>query len=67
MTTTDAVRPLSDEEFRSMATDASQQVELIPGRALFMVKAPNGRLKARVVACGNFQSSAERGREDTFA
>ena len=64
---TDAVKPLSDEEFRSLAADATQQIELIPGRALFTVKAPQGRLKARVVACGNFQSSAAREREDTFA
>ena len=67
MTKTDTVKLLSEAEFRSMATDASQHLELIPGRALFSVKALQGRLKARVVARGNFQSSAARGREDTFA
>ena len=67
VTKTDAVRPLTEEEFRSLAVDPTQKIELIPGRALFAVKAPAGRLKAWVVACGNFQCSASRGREDTFA
>ena len=64
---TEAVQPLDDQELRALANDATQKIELIPGRAMFAIKAPSGRLKARVVACGSFQNSVERGKTDVFA
>ena len=62
-----AVRPLSEADFQLMVNDPNVQHELVPGRAIFTVKAHTGRLKTRVVACGNFQTSAARSKEDKFA
>ena len=39
----EAVRPLSDQEFRELVGDPPQKVELIPGRALFAKKASQGQ------------------------
>ena len=62
-----AVRPLTDEQFEELVRDPSVQCELVPGRAIFTVKAHTGRLKTRAVACGNHQTSNARSREDKFA
>ena len=62
-----AVRPLTDEQFDALIQDANIQWKLVPGRAIFTIKAPTGRLKTRAVACGNHQTSAARTREDKFA
>ena len=62
-----AVRPLSEADFQKIISDPNVQHELVPGRAIFTVKAHTGRLKTRVVACGNFQTSAARSKEDKFA
>ena len=51
----------------SLYKDPEIQYELVPGRAIFTIKAHTGRLKTRVVACGNYQTSAARTREDKFA
>ena len=64
---TKAVRPLSDSEFAELTRNPDVRCELIPGRAIFTIKAQTGRLKARVVACGCFQIGASRTKEDTFA
>ena len=64
---TQAVRPLTDSEFEGLIRDPSIQCELVPGRAIFTVKAHTGRLKTRAVACGNHQTSMARTREDKFA
>ena len=64
---TKAVRPLSDSEFLELTKKPGIKCELIPGRAIFTVKAQTGRLKARVVACGCFQTGETRTKEDTFA
>ena len=64
---TKAVRPLTDQQFTNLLQDPSVQHELVPGRAIFTVKAHSGRLKTRVVACGCFQTSAARTREDKYA
>ena len=64
---TQAVRPLSDQQFSAMLKDPNVQHELVPGRAIFTIKAYSGRLKTRVVACGCFQTGAARSREDKYA
>ena len=64
---TKAVRPLSDSEFLELTKNPEIKCELIPGRAIFTVKAQTGRLKARVVACWCFQTGETRTKEDTFA
>ena len=64
---TRAVRPLSDVEFSELVSNPDVKCELIPGRAIFTIKAQTGRLKARIVACGCFQTGASRTKEDTFA
>ena len=62
-----AVHPITDEEFERLIRDPNIQCELVPGRAIFTVKAHTGRLKTRAVACGNHQTSAARSKEDKFA
>ena len=64
---TQAVCPLSDQQFSAMLKDPNVQHELVPGRAIFTIKAYSGRLKTRVVACGCFQTGAARSREDKYA
>ena len=63
----EAVYPISDEELEALIRNPDIQCELVPGRAIFTVKAHTGRLKTRAVACGNHQTSAARSREDKFA
>ena len=64
---TRAVRPISDKNFECLIKNPGIQYELVPGRAIFTINAHTGRLKTRIVACGNFQTSAARSREDKFA
>ena len=64
---TKAVRPLTDDQFTDLVKNPNIQHELVPGRAIFTVKAHSGRLKTRIVACGCFQTSAARSREDKHA
>ena len=58
---------MTDDQFAELVKSKDVQCELVPGRAIFTVRAHSGRLKTKVVACGCFQTSAARTREDKYA
>ena len=48
------IRRLSPEEAKEQMRTFPGKVEIIPGKAVYTVKAPDGRKKCRLVVCGNF-------------
>ena len=42
----------------------SEKVEVVPGKAIHAIKAPDGRRKCRLVVCGNCMKGAGRGPGD---
>ena len=52
-----AVRRLYKKDADEMIEDFRGRVEIVPGKAIFSRKAPDGRRKCRIVVCGNFVSN----------
>ncbi|CAE7275199.1 RE1 [Symbiodinium sp. CCMP2456] len=60
------VRPLTDQEFSELLNDTSIALELIPGKGVYVHKS-TGKRRARIVCCGNHQSSESHSKTELFA
>ena len=65
--TTGTCEPLDQERFAAITGDPTEKVEVLPGKAIFSIKAKSGRKKTRIVGCGNFQQGSPRSKLDTHA
>ena len=57
-----AVRRVTNEEARALLGSPDYKVDIMPGKMVPTVKAPNGKKKCRIVICGNY---AEGGGKDS--
>ena len=57
-----AVRRVTNEEARVLLGSPDYKVDIMPGKMVPTVKAPNGKKKCRIVICGNY---AEGGGKDS--
>lgn len=49
-----AIHRLSPEEVSELTRTFDGRVEIVPGKAIHSIKAPDGRHKCRIVVCGNY-------------
>ena len=49
-----AIHRLSPEEVKELTNTFDGRVEIVPGKAIHSIKAPDGRRKCRIVVCGNY-------------
>ena len=59
-----AIRRLNPAEVAYYQREHGDKVEVVPGKAIHAVKAPDGRRKCRLVVCGNYLKGAGRGPGD---
>ena len=59
-----AIRRLTPAEVAYYQREHGDKVEVVPGKAIHAVKAPDGRRKCRLVVCGNYLKGAGRGPGD---
>ena len=59
-----AIRRLTPAEVADYQREHGDKVEVLPGKAIHAVKAPDGRRKCRLVVCGNYLKGAGRGPGD---
>ena len=61
-----AVRIVTGKEAREMMEDPRYKVDLMPGKMVTTIKAPNGKKKCRLVICGNHAEGGGRDQEESL-
>lgn len=59
-----AIRRLTPSEVAYYQREHADKVEVVPGKAIHSIKAPDGRRKCRLIVCGNYLKGAGRGPSD---